>query len=941
MRLYLALILLIAAVSVQGQVPFYKDISIADDDQPIAVHTIAQDANGYILAGTAAGLYQYNGQAFKRMAVAAQQPVTAITCRGAATYLACKDGSIYLLRDAMLKLLARAAENITVNSLLATGDSTVIAATTRGLITYRNGKPVSCYSTANGLSDDYVYNVYIDPSTSKMIAATDGGINIYSSGTTAIKPTVLTTRSGLSDNIVRAIAYGSDGSLIAGSQQGGLCRIALRTTAVLYCTKEWQWGQVNDVLSVGDNTWWVATDDGYLIEALAADTGFTTRSLYHSNKKLKKLYADKGGNIWCATNEGITRFSPPLVTNLPVASPYALNSVTATTGYEGKIAYALGNKLYIVSRGRLPDLIARTKNTITALHTDHRGRLWIGTIGGGVLCMQPGQKPGPLSNIAQLNNAHILSLTSAGDTLWVAGLNGVEQISIPGNLASCRLIRHHSKATGIGSDYVYMVYADKAGRIWMATDGAGVCSYHDNKYQRYSIPGFTSKVVYSISQDTKGSIWLATLHDGLFVYDNKRWTQLNERNGLTSSNISTVAAGPEGRVIIVHQKGIDEYYSDQKIFRHYNRRLGMDIDSTSPVLNCYARDSSGDLYIPYEHGFIAFTNGQDTADIRPGIHISGISLFQRPVRDKKQQFGATDNSFTFYFDGTNFTNPDRLFYRYKLQGFNNSWIPTNDLSAVYPQLPPGEYTFRVQAALSPGYDQPVEDSYSFTIASPLWRRWWFIVSVLSLASAAIVLFFRQREKKLKHIALLEKERHEYEYEYLRSQVNPHFLFNSFNTLASLIDEDTELATGYTISLSDFYRSLLLYNNRNMILLAEEWELLEKYIYIQKSRFGEALLVALVAAPGIMQTAKIVPMALQLLVENAIKHNVVSKAKPLRITVEVTSGEVCVSNNIQPKVNKEAGTGLGLANLRKRYAIHNKTLTQYIENEKFIVKLPLL
>jgi sensor histidine kinase YesM len=134
---------------------------------------------------------------------------------------------------------------------------------------------------------------------------------------------------------------------------------------------------------------------------------------------------------------------------------------------------------------------------------------------------------------------------------------------------------------------------------------------------------------------------------------------------------------------------------------------------------------------------------------------------------------------------------------------------------------------------------------------------------------------------------------------------------------------------------------LTYNNVDSITLAEELGLLGKYVHIQKTRFGAALNVELQIAPVYLSAGKVVPMALQLLVENAIKHNVVSMSSPLHIVISAADGVLTINNNIKAKVEKEKGAGLGLRNLRERYHLQGgKTVTTYIENGYFIVKLPL-
>jgi uncharacterized membrane-anchored protein YhcB (DUF1043 family) len=347
--------------------------------------------------------------------------------------------------------------------------------------------------------------------------------------------------------------------------------------------------------------------------------------------------------------------------------------------------------------------------------------------------------------------------------------------------------------------------------------------------------------------------------------------------------------------------------------------------------------------VPFDRGFIRFGRQDRPGRIIPSVNITTLSVFLKPVHEQqKTRFAASDNYISFRFEGVNLVSPERLFYRYKLEGYNNNWLVTADESVTYPQLPPGKYTFRVQASLSSNFYNPAEAKYVFTIAMPLWKRGWFLVLMVAVIIGLGYLYLRFRERRLRKMSLLQRERMVFEYEHLKSQVNPHFLFNSLNTLVNLIDEDQDMAIRYTEQLSDLYRNMLAYRDQDLILLKDEWALLEKYFYIQQNRFGQALQWEVNIPPQVMQTARIVPLALQLLVENAIKHNIVSRTVPLTIRIEADAETIRVINRYNPKQSKEAGAGLGLVNIKKRYALlTRKTVAYGIEGNQYIVTLPLL
>jgi len=177
---------------------------------------------------------------------------------------------------------------------------------------------------------------------------------------------------------------------------------------------------------------------------------------------------------------------------------------------------------------------------------------------------------------------------------------------------------------------------------------------------------------------------------------------------------------------------------------------------------------------------------------------------------------------------------------------------------------------------------------------------------------------------------------------LRNQAKPHFLFNSFNTLRDIIDEESkEDAKEFVDKLSDVYRFILESGNENLTSLQKELKFVKSYVHIQKERFGDNLQVNW-NIPEDKLLWHIVPMSLQLLVENAIKHNVVSKAKPLVIDVKVENDQLVISNQIQAKSTLISSTKIGLKNIEKRYAlISNNSVDIVNDGVEFKVSLPLL
>ena len=195
---------------------------------------------------------------------------------------------------------------------------------------------------------------------------------------------------------------------------------------------------------------------------------------------------------------------------------------------------------------------------------------------------------------------------------------------------------------------------------------------------------------------------------------------------------------------------------------------------------------------------------------------------------------------------------------------------------------------------------------------------------------------------MRRVERLEKEKIEFEFETLKSQVNPHFLFNSFNTLINVIEEDPKLAVEYVETLSQFYRNMLSYRSKDFITLGEELKLLGTYIFLQQKRYGTALAFSVEVKGEEENETYLPPLTLQLLAENAVKHNAISRETPLKFEVVASDGHLIIKNNINPKLTPERGEGVGLENIAHRYRLlTNQTVEFSVVGNEFVVTLPLL
>jgi len=180
-----------------------------------------------------------------------------------------------------------------------------------------------------------------------------------------------------------------------------------------------------------------------------------------------------------------------------------------------------------------------------------------------------------------------------------------------------------------------------------------------------------------------------------------------------------------------------------------------------------------------------------------------------------------------------------------------------------------------------------------------------------------------------------------QFDSLKDQVSPHFLFNNLNVLSTLIIKDPERADEFVEELSNVYRYLLRNSEDNLTPLNEELKFIESYNHLLKTRFGEGYQPEINISKE-MKNYKLPPMTLQLLVENAVKHNVVSPDRPLRLQLYTKDQDLVITNNLQPRSKIMHSTGVGLENIKSKYKLLHQSEIRINKTDKdFTITLPLL
>lgn len=929
-----------------AQMQTQKIIAIEEGNSNLRVNKLFKSANGTLWAATTQGLYKLLGH--KPIKVTGNPEndnnITALAQDSSGVIWAgSKNGNIYFLKEK--KLQASALQNFqpgnTINDMACSKTQMYIATAGAGIFEVDQNKAITV-NTQSGLGDDYV-NCLLLTNKGKLVAGTDRGVSVINLQGQKKSITTITTKHGLTDNIVKCLSPTNMPNIIMGGTQaeGAFLFDCNAVMPIKNSFTGFPKGQINDLLSVGR-----------FIYLLYENTGVVkSNSLWKpidTKIEARHIIADDEGNVWLANENNLIRFENYFFEFIGNSSPGEQQKITAVhAGKNNDIFFANGTNLFTHNSTTCSThkifQSPPNKGDITSIYEDNQGFVWIGTM-SGILRLQPTSRQSrPLLENPELANASILCISGKGNTVWVSSLNGVARFLLNDhttNLSSSLEYRNYSKADGIGSNYVYHTFTDAQNRTWLATDGAGATVFENNKFSQIDT-ALANKVVYSVAEDKSNNIWLNTYESGLFKFSRKRENNLKRLHFFSNTNYNAIAADNNSQLIMIAPASIDIVNTNSLSLRHYSAETGIPVQEGS--LNAITKDKEGSIWIGTGGGLLRFSPDSTYSTAAPYVEIDELLLFNEDMKEHwKKDFSHNQNNLTFYYSAINYSMPERVTYEYSLEGYDTRWNQTKDQILVFPKLPPGKYNLKLRASATQYFDASPITTYSFVIDKPFWLKWWFLLVVGLLLIGAIYVLIKWRSNRARAKEQAEKERFQLQYDILKTQVNPHFLFNSFNALLNVIEDDPNGASEMTLHLSTFYRKMTAYRNKDLITISEELELLHSYIFIQQKRFGNALELVVDLPEQVANKTFIPPFVLQLLAENAVKHNAISIQQPLKISVYHEGESIIVENNVVAKLVKEDGEGLGLQNIRDRYkAFSNNGVLYGIQENKFVVKLPVI
>ncbi|HLK20771.1 MAG TPA: two-component regulator propeller domain-containing protein [Bryobacteraceae bacterium] len=608
--------------------------------------------------------------------------------------------------------------------------------------------------------------------------------------------------------LVISMAETGDGKLWMGTRDAGL--FYLSNGRVSRVTSGLPDQKVNSLLAAGDRDLWVGTDAG-LVRWNGAELTRegTPRSLEHA--QIMTLAKDRDSNIWVASAQGISRITPAGVASAARNGPPPGGEVVALLeDHEGSLW--IGNSRGIERfRDTLflsydPAGLSRSEN-YGPLYADATGHTWFAPSRGGLFRLQ-GEKAEKIAADGLASDV-VYAISGANDDLWVARQQGgLTHLHLEGATIAAHT---YAARDGLPRDTVYTVHRNRDGAVWAGTLHAGATRFQNGKFTTYTTAnGLASNTVSAIEEGSDGAMWFAT-PNGVSEFNQDRWKVYTGREGLPPGGVNCLLADSTGVLWIGTASGI-AFLNNGRIQAPANvpgslrepvfgiaedssRRLWITtsnrvlrVNRDSLILGAardadirefgiddglrggggvnrsrsVVRDPLGRIWLSLQGGIFVVDPTRSTGSSAPApIYLQSASAdgtmldLRGPLK-----IPAERRRITFSFIGLSLSTPDRIRYRYMLEGFDRDWSePSAAREAVYTNLGHGPYRFRVIARNPEGLWNSEGASLAFEIEPAFWQAAWFQFSVLIGAAAAALALYQYRMRMItRQLSLRFEER---------------------------------------------------------------------------------------------------------------------------------------------------------------------------------------
>jgi two-component system sensor histidine kinase/response regulator len=679
---------------------------------------------------------------------------------------------------------------------LAEGDdSSLWIGTYGGGISRLKQGQFTLYSVKDGLANDYVTSLCRD-SEGAIWIGTDGGVSRFKDG----RFTTYTVKDGLAHNAVKTVYADRDGSVWIGTSKGGINQFKSGKLYRQNLQELSQNAEVKSILRDRQETLWIGTTDGLFRLQAGQVAKYATREGL-SSERINYLHEDAEGILWIGTDRRVTTYKGGEFTAhyMRDEASSADMVLAICSDHEGSVWLGFRNEgLGRLRRG--PFISYTTKDGVadeyvSGVLQDKAGRIWLGTY-NGLNLFSDGKFTTYFVKDTSFNHRIIALAEDRASNLWVGTAAGLYKANLAVDCDDRRCQPQFAPLKGAPPNmYIRMIYEDRAGAIWLGLNLEGLVKYQAGRFTTYTKKdGLSHPAVRAVCEDQDGALWIGTRGGGLNRFKDGKFTVYTEQDGLASDGIQGLYLDRDRALWIATRHGLNRLKEGR--FTTYTVNDGL----FSNFVYGFAEDDQGNLWmscsqgvfrvkkqqlndfaegktrsitsVAYgrEHGlkstigtvgtqpaafktndgrvWFGTAGGLSVVDpakltsntLAPPVHIEEVKIDERAFAlDRLAEAPPGRGDFVFRYTGLSFLAPEKVQFKYKLEGYDRDWIDAGGRrAAYYSNIPPGQYTFRVKAANNDGVWNEAGASYVLKLAPHFYQTTWFYA--LGLCGLITLLF---------------------------------------------------------------------------------------------------------------------------------------------------------------------------------------------------------
>jgi|GEM_PF-3538441 len=625
------------------------------------------------------------------------------------------------------------------------------------------------------------------------------------------------------------------------------------------------------------------------------------------------FYQDRQKTIWISTFRGLVKVTEGFISHYTTANGLTSDDIRGAGKLDNESIYLGSN---IITNGRLQQYPAAVKKTMTnssffgnvaCMAKTGNGNTWIFTytnrsfIYNGTGITEQTAKTHGLFIGDAFNDKY-------GGPVWLAA--GKRIYGLQGDSIHILFDRQQN---GTAFKNVKAVKKDNWGNTWINDGGSVLLKKGDlitNVTARLQLPAnVAAEMCYSDSSGWwfttagYGAIHLKHMANGSMVKN----LNFNKENGLVNDNVLSITTDKNNFLWIASYGGLcyidlNKTVNGKHIVHYVHQDEGLDVPNWN--LAYLQKDNEGNVWLGVSNGIYKIDIERlPGGTLAPDIHINNISIANDNNDWKNNSSGDSNyfgwpqhhifkhdqNNISFFFKGINLKN-GQVSYSYILKGQDKEWITgVNTESITYNNLPPGKYSFMVKAINDDGIESAIPATFKFEIWPPFWQTWWFRFIIGITCVALIYIFVKQRDKNASHKNDLQLQMSELRLQAVQSQMNPHFIFNSLNSIQNYIVQNNQIeAARYLSRFSKLIRRILDNSHHRFLKPEDILETLKMYVELEAFRFNNEFTYSfhLDTSDERIHEVELPPMLLQPYVENAILHGLMPKEGDKHLSVSL-------------------------------------------------------